>query len=383
MVDNHDLSQWCLRMFRIDRRLFEHFDMVMLLLIFLVCIMAFFNLYSASFPPRGYGTPPYIKQGYFFLMGFTAFVFIISFDYQELHSWNYPFYCITVVLLLIAFVAGDKAGGAERWINLGIFKLQPSEPAKLMLVITLASYYSRKEINDGYTIKDLLVPILLTAVPFLLILLEPDLGTALMLGIIFVYMTVFVKLRASTYAIMGSLGLGAGGFAWEKLLKPYQKQRIQTFLNPENDPMGHGYQILQSKIAVGSGGKFGKGYMEGTQGHLHFLPERHTDFAFAVWGEEWGFAGSVIFIGTYFLLLLWGLYVAMYAKDRFGVLLAYGVVMLIFWQAVINLFMIMGFLPVVGIPLPLVSYGGSSLMTTMLGLGLLMNVRMRRFQKAP
>lgn len=383
MVDNHDLSQWCLRMFRIDRRLFEHFDMVMLLLIFLVCIMAFFNLYSASFPPRGYGTPPYIKQGYFFLMGFTAFVFIISFDYQELHSWNYPFYCITVVLLLIAFVAGDKAGGAERWINLGIFKLQPSEPAKLMLVITLASYYSRKEINDGYTIKDLLVPILLTAVPFLLILLEPDLGTALMLGIIFVYMTVFVKLRASTYAIMGSLGLGAGGFAWEKLLKPYQKQRIQTFLNPENDPMGHGYQILQSKIAVGSGGKFGKGYMEGTQGHLHFLPERHTDFAFAVWGEEWGFAGSVIFIGTYFLLLLWGLYVAMYAKDRFGVLLAYGVVMLIFWQAVINLFMIMGFLPVVGIPLPLVSYGGSSLMTTMLGLGLLMNVRMRRFQKTP
>ncbi|MCP4338271.1 MAG: FtsW/RodA/SpoVE family cell cycle protein, partial [Desulfobulbaceae bacterium] len=194
--------------------------------------------------------------------------------------------------------------------------------------------------------------------------------------------TVFVKLRLSTYGIMGGLALGAGLFAWEQLLKPYQKQRIQTFLDPEKDPMGHGYQILQSKIAVGSGGKFGNGYMEGTQGHLHFLPERHTDFAFSVWAEEWGFAGSVIFIGTYFLLLLWGLYVAMYAKDRFGVLLAFGVVMLIFWQAVINLFMIMGFLPVVGIPLPLVSYGGSSLLTTMLGLGLLMNVRMRRFQNS-
>ena len=367
------------KMFRIDRRLFEHFDMVLMLLIFLVCIMAFFNLYSASFPPKGYGTSPYIKQGYFFLMGFAAFVFIISFDYHELHSWNYPFYGIMVLLLLVAFVAGDAAGGAQRWINLGFFKLQPSEPAKLILVITLASYYSRKEINDGYTIKDLLIPVILTAIPFLLILLEPDLGTALMLGIIFVSMTVFVKLRMSTYAIMGSLALAAVVFAWEQLLKPYQKQRIQTFLNPENDPMGHGYQILQSKIAVGSGGRFGKGYMEGTQGHLHFLPERHTDFAFAVWGEEWGFAGSVIFIATYFLLLLWGLYVAMYAKDRFGVLLAYGVVMLIFWQAVINLFMIMGFLPVVGIPLPLVSYGGSSLLTTMLGLGLLMNVRMRRF----
>lgn len=370
------------KMFRIDRRLFEHFDMVLMLLIFLVCIMAYFNLYSASFPPKGYGTPPYIKQGYFFLMGFAAVLFIISFDYQELHSWNYPVYAITVLLLVIAFIAGDSAGGAQRWINLGFFKLQPSEPAKLMLVITLASYYSRKEINDGYTIKDLVIPVVLTGIPFILILLEPDLGTALMLGIIFVSMTVFVKLRMSAYAIMGSLGLGAVIFAWEQLLKPYQKQRIATFLDPEKDPMGHGYQILQSKIAVGSGGKFGKGYMEGTQGHLHFLPERHTDFAFSVWGEEWGFAGSVIFLGIYFLLLLWGLYVAMYAKDRFGVLLAYGVVMLIFWQAVINLFMVMGFLPVVGIPLPLVSYGGSSLLTTMLGLGLLMNVRMRRFQNS-
>ncbi|SDP25372.1 rod shape-determining protein RodA [Desulforhopalus singaporensis] len=369
-----------MKMLRIDRRLLEHFDVILLLLIVLVCTMAYFNLYSASFSPKALGTPPYVKQGIFFLMGFASFVFIISFDYQELHSWNYPFYGLIVLMLLLAFFVGDKAGGAQRWINLGFFKLQPSEPAKLMLVITLASYYSRKEINDGYSITDLFVPVLLTAVPFLLILLQPDLGTALMLGIIFVSMTVFVKLRMSTYLIMGSLGMGIGVFAWEKLLKPYQKQRIQTFLNPENDPMGHGYQILQSKIAVGSGGKFGKGYLEGTQGHLHFLPERHTDFAFSVWAEEWGFVGSLIFLGTYFLLLFWGLYVAMNARDRFGVLLAFGVVVLIFWQAIINLFMIMGFLPVVGIPLPLVSYGGSSLLTTVLGLSILMNVRMRRFQ---
>jgi rod shape determining protein RodA len=192
-------------------------------------------------------------------------------------------------------------------------------------------------------------------------------------------MTVFVRLRFSTYVIMGSLGLALGAFAWEKLLKPYQKQRIQTFLNPEKDPMGHGYQVLQSKIAVGSGGKVGKGYLEGTQGHLHFLPERHTDFAFSVWAEEWGFVGSLFFLGAYFFLLLWGIYVAMFARDRFGVLLAFGVVVLIFWQAVINLFMVMGLLPVVGIPLPLFSYGGSSLLTTMFALAILMNVRMRRF----
>lgn len=369
-------------MIRIDRRLFEHFDVVLMLLILLVCIMAFFNLYSASFPPKGYGNPPYVKQGYFFLMAFMSFLFLISFDYQKLHSWNYPIYITVIVLLILAETIGNTAGGAQRWINLGFFKLQPSEPAKLMLIIALASYFSRKEISEGYAIKDLVVPVVLTGIPFILILLQPDLGTAMMLAIIAASMAMFVKLRLSTYVIMGSLALGLGAFAWEKVLKPYQKQRIFTFLEPEKDPMGHGYQVLQSKIAVGSGGKFGKGYMEGTQGHLHFLPERHTDFAFSVWGEEWGFAGSMILVGTYLLLILWGLYVAMYARDRFGVLLAFGVVTLIFWQAVINLFMVLGFLPVVGIPLPLFSYGGSSLVTTMLGLGLLMNVRMRRFQNS-
>jgi rod shape determining protein RodA len=369
-------------MIRIDRRLFTHFDWVLLLLLLLICGMALFNLYSASYPPKLWGTPPYLKQCYLFLMGFMGFLFLLSFDYQELHSWNYPFYLFINFLLIAAFFLGQEAGGAERWINLGFFRLQPSEPAKLMMVITLASYYSRKEVVDGYTLKELITPIVLTAIPFMLILIQPDLGTALMLGFIFVSMTVFVKLRMVTYGILGATGISAIVFAWFKLLKPYQKQRVQTFLNPENDPMGHGYQILQSKIAVGSGGKFGKGYMEGTQGHLHFLPERHTDFAFSVWAEEWGFVGSMFFLGIYFFMLLWGLHVAMTAKDRFGMLLAFGVVILIFWQAVINLMMILGFLPVVGIPLPLISYGGSSLLTTMLALGILMNVRMRRFQGA-
>ena len=358
-------------MFRFDRRLLAHFDWWLLTL---------FNLYSASYPPKPWGTPPYLKQGYFFIMGFAAILFILGFDYQELHFWNYVFYIVVVGLLIAILVIGKTAGGAQRWINLGFFNLQPSELAKLMLVITLASYYSRKEVTDGYTIRQLVVPIGLTAVPFLLILLQPDLGTALMLGFIFMSMTIFVKLRFTVYAVLGTTGLAAVLFAWEKLLKPYQKQRIQTFLNPERDPMGHGYQIMQSKIAVGSGGKFGKGYLEGTQGHLHFLPERHTDFAFAVWSEEWGFIGSLFFISVYFLMLLWGLYSSAFARDRFGMLLSFGIVMLIFWQAVINLMMILGFLPVVGIPLPLVSYGGSSLLTTLLAFGILLNVRMRRFQ---
>lgn len=366
-------------MIRIDRRLFTHFDWVLLLLLLLVCGMALFNLYSASYPPKAWGTPPYLKQCYLFLMGFAGFLFLISFDYNELHIWNYPFYIAIIALLVIAYFLGESAGGAQRWIDLGFFRLQPSEPAKLMLVITLASYYSRKEVLTGYSMSQLITPIVLTAIPFVLILMQPDLGTALMLAVIFVSMTVFVKLRMSTYLTLGGTAFFAVVFAWYKLLKPYQKQRVQTFLNPENDPMGQGYQIMQSKIAVGSGGQFGKGYLEGTQGHLHFLPERHTDFALSVWCEEWGFVGSVIFVGIYFFMLLWGLRVAFFAKDRFGMLLALGVVMLIFWQAVINILMILGFLPVVGIPLPLVSYGGSSLLTTLFALGILMNVRMRRF----
>ncbi len=366
-------------MFRVDRRFFMTFDWVLLSLLLLVCGMAFFNLYSASYPPAG-GMPPYIKQAYLLLMGMAGIIFIVSFDYKELHFWNYPIYLLVIVLLALVIFIGNSAGGAQRWINLGFFQLQPSEPAKLMMVITLASYYSRKEVVNGYSIKDLIIPLILMAIPFILILIQPDLGTALMFVIIFISMTVFAKLRWSSFLILGLSGLGMAVVGWFYVLKPYQKQRVETLLNPAKDSLGEGYQILQSKIAVGSGGLFGKGYMEGTQGHLHFLPERHTDFAFSVWCEEWGFAGSLFFLAVYFFLLFWGLHVAMSARDRFGLFLAFGVVMLIFWQAVINLLMILGFLPVVGIPLPLFSYGGSSLLTTLLGVGILMNVRMRRFQ---
>ncbi len=366
-------------MYRINRRLIENFDFFLLFLIIFICGMALFNLYSASMPPKGYGTPPYIKQSIFMGGGLLIFSLICSFDYKHFLFLSWPIYLFVIIALIATNVIGATAGGAQRWIHLGPFNFQPSETAKLMLVISLASYYARKEKRDGYSFIDLLIPMGLTAIPFLLILFQPDLGTALMLGIIFVYMTIFVRLKWSTYVISGMLACCFGVFAWMKILKPYQKRRVETFLNPNADQMDQGYQIAQSKITMGSGGWTGSGYMQGTQGHLHFLPERHTDFAFAVWGEEWGFIGSMIFLGCYFSMLLWGLYVGITAKDRFGTLLAYGVVMLIFFQAVINLFMIMGWLPVVGIPLPLVSYGGSSLLTTIAALGILMNVRMRRF----
>lgn len=367
-------------MLRFDRRLLQNFDWIILLWVVLIAIMCLMNLYSAIYPDTPPGTPIYIKQLYFFIMGMGLVMAIISVDYRIFMSLNYPLYGLIILLLLYALILGKTQAGTQRWISLGFFNLQPSEPTKLMLVITLASYYSRKDTGKGFTLKELGVPIALTGVPFLLILKQPDLGTALMLGFIFVSMTLFVKLKWQTLSILLTVCASFVPIAWKFILKPYQRQRIETFLNPESDPLKTGYHILQSKIAVGSGLTFGKGYLEGTQGHLDFLPERHTDFAFSIWAEEFGFFGSLIFLFIYFSLILWGLISAVSSRDKFGTLLCIGVVSLIFWQAFINLAMVMGLLPVVGMPLPLFSYGGSSLLTTMAGIGILISVRMRRYQ---
>ncbi len=365
-------------MLKFDRRLLVNFDWTLLIVLTAVVAMALFNLYSASYT-WSYGTPAYLKQMYYFLMGCCVMLLIVSVDYRVLINLNYPIYILIIVLLLVAILFGKTTAGTQRWINLGFFKLQPSEPAKLSLVIALASYYYRKDTGKGFSLKELLVPGLLTGVPFLLIVKQPDLGTALMLGCVFVSMTLFTKLRWSTFLTLSSCCAVIIPFGWKFGLKPYQRQRIETFLNPESDPLNTGYHIMQSKIAVGSGAKFGKGYLAGTQVHLDFLPERHTDFAFSVLAEEWGFVGSVVFLACYFFLVFLGLNIALSSRDKFGVLLAFGVVSLIFWQAVINLGMVLGLLPVVGMPLPLVSYGGSSLLTTLAGIGILLNIRMRRF----
>ncbi len=369
-------------MWRFDRRLLLNFDWVMLLTVLLIAVMGLLNLYSASHAARAYGTPVYLKQLYFFIIGFGLIFAIISVDYRLLLNWNYFFYVTVIVLLLVALFLGKSIAGTQRWIDLGFFRLQPSELAKLVLVISLASYYDRKDTGKGFTLKELMVPAALMGVPFLLILKQPDLGTALMLSFVFISMTLFVKLRLSTLAVLGGGCAAIIPLGWLFFLKPYQRRRIETFLNPEGDPHNSGYHIIQSKIAVGSGQNFGKGYLQGTQGQLDFLPERHTDFAFSIWAEEWGFVGSLVFLVCYFFLILWGLNIVTTSRDKFGVIMAFGIVSLIFWQAFINLAMVLGLLPVVGMPLPLFSYGGSSLMTTMIGIGILMSIRMRRY-KAP
>ena len=366
-------------MFRFDRRLLLNFDWILVISVIVIAILGLANLYSATYTSPSYGTPVFIKQIYYFLLGFGVVAVVVSMDYRILLNWNYGIYVSVVILLLLTLILGKTIANTQRWIDLGPFAVQPSEPAKLALVISLASYYARKDAGKGFSFKELLVPIGLTGVLFLLVLKQPDLGTALMFGFIFVSMTLFVKLKWSTIGILAGISGSAIPLAWRFLLKPYQRLRIQAFLNPESDPLRSGYHILQSKIAVGSGLKFGRGYLKGSQVHLDFLPERHTDFAFSVWAEEWGFVGSLFFLACYFFFILWGLNIALASKDKFGVLLAFGIISLIFWQAVINLAMVVGLLPVVGMPLPLVSYGGSSLLTTMAGIGILINIRMRRF----
>ncbi len=365
---------------RFDRRLLVNFDWVMLLAVLLVAALGLLNLYSAT----SHANPGYFyRQLFYYLTGFTMVGLILCFDYRRLAAYHQLIYGVTLVLLVAALFSGTSVAHTQRWIRLGFFNLQPSEPAKLALVITLANYYARHDTADGLGIRDLIVPGLITLVPFLLIYKQPDLGTGLLLLFIFASMTLFVKLRLGTFLFLSGSALASVVLGWKFFLKPYQRERITTFLNPEADRLGSGYHITQSKIAIGSGMKFGKGFGNGTQVHLDFLPERHTDFAFSVWAEEWGFVGSLFLLFCYFFMLLWGLNTAIQARDKFGVLLAIGIVSLIFWQAWINLAMVLGLAPVVGMPLPLFSYGGSSLWTTLAGIGLLMNIRMRRFQTLP
>jgi len=366
-------------MLRFDRRLLLYFDWVLLVTLLAVVGMSLLNLYSASYVGY-YGTPPYVKQIYYYLAGFGLILTIISVDYRFLIRVNYPIYGAVVILLIITELFGNTTAGSQRWINLGIIKLQPSELAKLSMVITLASYYYRKDTGKGFGLGDLVAPGLLLGVPFVLIVLQPDLGTALMVAFVFVSMTLFVKLRMGTVILLLLVALALAPLGWKYGLKDYQRQRIETLFSPEADPQGAGYHIMQSKIAVGSGKAFGKGYLAGTQVHLDFLPERHTDFAFSVLAEEWGFVGTVAFLASYFFMVFLGLNVAAAARDKFGVLLAFGVTSLLFWQAFVNLAMVLGLLPVVGMPLPLFSYGGSSLLTNLAGIGILFSIRMRRFR---
>lgn len=361
-----------------DRRLVVNFDWILLLTVCTLAGIGILNLYSATANWQLSSTPIYMKQLIWLGGGLLLVMLICCFDYRHLEHFSPFAYLVTIAMLLAVLLMGKTSMGATRWINLGVFNLQPSEVIKIVMILILARIFGRTAQPEGYTLTELWLPALLLLLPVALILKQPDLGTALMVVFISGSMLIFAGLQRSTRWLLAILGLAAVTAGWFGL-HDYQRARIETFLNPEADPLGSGYHIIQSKIAVGSGGFLGKGFLHGTQSQLSFLPERHTDFAFSVFAEEWGFSGCGLLLLGYMFLILWGIYIARRAADRFGMFLAIGVTAMIFWHIVVNLGMVIGLLPVVGVPLPLFSYGGTSMVTTMIGVGLLMNVSMRRF----
>jgi rod shape determining protein RodA len=363
----------------IDRRLAAHFDWTLCGIVVGLILLGILTIYSATYSvteSRGSGLAS--KQFYWFLIGIVALVTATTFDYHRVDHIAYPFYGVILVLLAIVFFVGHSGGGSQRWIHLGFFTLQPSELAKLAIVLALTKFLQYDEPPAGYRLRDLWMPFALMAPLAVLTLIQPDLGTAVIIVVVFFSMILMGGLRMRSFLCLAAAGLTFLPLGWH-FLREYQRNRIWTFLNPDLDPLGAGYHVIQSKIAVGSGRWFGKGFLNGTQNRLDFLPAQHTDFIFAVFAEEWGFIGSVLLLALYLALMVVALRVVSRAKDRIGALLAFGVLSIFFAHVVVNICMVTGLMPVVGIPLPLLSYGGSSMVSMMVAMGLLINVSMRRF----
>lgn len=363
----------------IDRRFLQNVDWPLLSLVFILIAIGVVNLYSATFQDAGgTGAPFYQKQLYWAGFGFFLLLVILFFDYHLLLSVAYPLYWISILLLIGVLIFGRSISGSQRWLTVASFSFQPSELVKISLILALAKFFFNNEINHRYRFGDLYLPFGMVLLPALLILRQPDLGTALLLLLLSITVFLFLGVEWKTlFVSIGGVVLSLPLFWY--LLRDYQKKRILIFLQPESDPLGAGYHIIQSKIAVGSGGFWGRGFLKGTQGQLRFLPEQHTDFALSVLAEEWGFVGSMVVVTLFLLLVLQALNVARQSKDRFAMVLALGISAIFFWQSLINMGMVVGLVPVVGVPLPFISYGGSSIIASLIGIGILLNINMRRF----
>jgi rod shape determining protein RodA len=359
------------------RRAFHHYPWHVAFLVIAVSALGVWNLASAS---RSAHAPVWISQ-LSWMAGGAAVALALSFvDYRRFMRGAYVFYALVVLLLVAVMLKGRVVMGARRWLTMGPVNIQPSELAKIAVTLALARWFHMDagKRKNGYGILSLAVPAAITLVPALLIMKQPDLGTALIVVAVGATMILFAKVRWQALVLVGVV-VAAGGFYAYPHLKPYQKKRVETFLDPEGDVLGAGYHATQSMIAVGSGQGLGKGWGQGTQTLLSFLPEQHTDFIFSVWAEEHGFAGCLLLLALYYALVLSALGIAGAARDRFGHFLAVGVMGMLFWHAFINMGMVTGVMPVVGVTLPLMSYGGSSVMAVMIGIGLLNNVAARRF----
>lgn len=363
-----------------ERTTFRKVDYNLALVIFALNLIGLINLYSATHGPNSKGMGGlFISQIIYLVVGWLIYAAVTFLDYKVFLKLAYPLYVLNLICLGLVMFIGHSSLGAQRWLNLGFFKYQPSETMKLVMVFVIAKYFHTSIKPQGHSLKEMLWPTVLVAIPAVLVIKQPDMGTGLLVLSVIATMFLFVKVKRSVLIGVALSVLVALPLAWKFVLKDYQKNRIHTFIDATRDPRGAGYNSIQSKIAVGSGKFFGKGFRKGTQGQLEFLPERHTDFIFSVLSEEHGFVGSTTTLILFSILFLMGVRIASGARDKFGALLSVGIMSILFWHMFINVGMTTGILPIVGIPLPLISYGGSSLLSTMLSLGIVSSISLRRF----
>jgi rod shape determining protein RodA len=358
----------------LERRLYFHIDWALVAAIAGLCAIGLAMIFSTT----GGATRLYWTQIYGIVIGIVVMIAAMTVDYRSLADKSHVFYIGLIILLVLVMLIGSRQMGAQRWLDLGFFNLQPSELAKATLALVLAKLLgdSRRQVLSN---QELFLACVLTAIPLLLIVRQPDLGTAVTLIPILLVVTFAAGLPLKYLGAVAVVGVLAAPIAWQFALEDYQKERIETFLDPEQDPRGAGYQQIQARITVGSGGLWGKGFREGTQGQLRFLPVAHNDFIFSVLAEEQGFVGVIVVLGLYLFVIMRSLEAAKLAKDRLGSYLVLGVLSTFTFQVIYNITMSAGLAPVKGLTLPLMSYGGSSMIATLAGFGLILNVRMRRF----
>jgi len=352
-----------------------------LILALIIAALGVLSIYSSTYQKEGtQWRDIYKRQMLWLIIGLACFFFMSRFNYRKLWDANYFIYGAALFFLLLVFGLGVVRLGAQRWLRIAWFNFQPSEFAKLAIIIFLARYFSRKSIDDTSLLsgkfgifQGIILPFIFVAIPMFLIIQQPDLGSGLMLMLVFVGLLYLTNVRLKYIFFLLAALILPMPFFWH-FLHDYQKQRLLVFLNPNIDPLGAGYTVIQSRIAIGSGGFLGRGWLSGSQSQLYFLPESHTDFIFATFSEQWGFLGSSILILMYYLIIRQGVIIAQRTQDSFGRLLAYGVSFLLALQVFINIAMNMGLAPVVGLPLPMMSYGGSSVLVTFIALGILVNI---------
>jgi len=350
------------------------FDFTLLFLVLLLGIISLFAMYSSERGIFSYHTQSHL---YRFTAFFLLFIIISFFNIRHIYKLAYIFYFIILVLLFAVDSYGVTSSGSKRWINLFFINLQPSELMKISLIVFLARYYNKIPSQNVNSIKHIFIPFLSFMIPVFLVIKQPDLGTAVLIaisGLIVIWLTGF-RIKYFLYSFFVLICLIPVGISF---LKPYQKSRILTFLNPERDPLGAGYQIIQSKIAVGSGGIFGKGFLQGSQSYLDYLPEKHTDFIFTLFSEEFGFIGSLFLLIIYALIIYRIAKIGNEAKNNFARLFCFGFAAAFFVYVTVNMAMVLGLLPIVGAPLPIMSYGGSSMLAIMTGLGIVVSCKIHQ-----